>query len=101
MAAHEIVETNAPARLDRLPWSRFHWLVVFALGTAWVLDGLEVTLVGALSAALKDPRALNLSESQIGLTASAYLVGAIVGAVGFGRLSDAFGRERLFLLTVG
>jgi MFS family permease len=101
MAGDEIIETNAPARLDRLPWSRFHWLVVGALGTAWILDGLEVTLVGALSAALKDHRALGLDESQIGLSASAYLAGAVLGALGFGRLSDAFGRKRLFLLTVG
>ncbi len=101
MTAGDIIETNAPARLDRLPWSRFHWLVVGALGTAWVLDGLEVTLVGALSAALKDHRTLGLDEGQIGLTASAYLLGAILGAVGFGRLSDIFGRKRLFLVTLG
>ena len=101
MTADEIIETNAPARLDRLPWSRFHWLVVGALGTAWILDGLEVTLVGALSSRLMDHRALGLDEAQIGLTASAYLVGAVLGAVGFGRLSDAFGRKRLFLVTVG
>ena len=101
MTMPQIIETNAPARLDRLPWSRFHWLVVGALGTAWILDGLEVTLVGALSAALKDHRALGLNEAQIGLSASAYLVGAVVGSVGFGRLSDAFGRKRLFLVTVG
>jgi MFS family permease len=100
MATGEIIQTNAPARLDRLPWSRFHWLVVGALGTAWILDGLEVTLVGALSAALKDSRALGLNEAQIGLTASAYLTGAILGAVGFGRMADAFGRKRLFMVTV-
>src|ERR1019366_368412 len=101
MTAGEIIQTNAPARLDRLPCSRFHWLVVGALGTAWILDGLEVTLVGALSAVLKDHRALGLGEAQIGLTASVYLVGAILGSVGFGRLADAFGRKRLFLVTVG
>jgi MFS family permease len=101
MTNEHIIETNAPARLDRLPWSRFHWQVVTALGVAWILDGLEVTLVGALSAALKDHRALGLTESQIGLTASAYLVGAVIGAVVFGRLSDAFGRRRLFFVTVG
>ena len=91
MTADQIIETNAPARLDRLPWSRFHWLVVGALGTAWILDGLEVTLVGALSAALKDQRALGLNEAQIGLTASAYLVGAILGSVGFGRFRSCGG----------
>ncbi|HXQ12938.1 MAG TPA: MFS transporter [Caulobacteraceae bacterium] len=101
MVNEDIIETNAPARLDRLPWSRFHWLVITALGVAWILDGLEVTLVGALSAVLGDHRALGLSESQVGLTASAYLMGAILGAVVFGRLSDAFGRRRLFFVTVG
>ncbi|HLK25302.1 MAG TPA: MFS transporter [Caulobacteraceae bacterium] len=101
MNAQEIVETNAPARLDRLPWSRFHWMVIVALGVAWILDGLEVTLVGALSGVLADHRALGLSEAQVGLSASAYLVGAVLGAVGFGRLSDAFGRRRLFFVTVG
>jgi MFS family permease len=98
--APDIIETNVPARLDRLPWSRFHWLVVTALGVAWILDGLEVTLVGSLSAAIRDPRALGLSEPQIGFSASAYLVGAVVGAVVFGRLTDSFGRRRLFTLTV-
>ena len=101
MNTPHIVETNAPARLDRLPWNRFHWLVIIGLGVAWILDGLEVTLVGALSGVLGDHRALGLSESQVGLTASAYLVGAVLGAIGFGRLSDAFGRRRLFFVTVG
>jgi MFS family permease len=95
-----LIETSVPARLDRLPWSRFHWLVVFALGVAWILDGLEVTLVGSLSSVLHDPRALNLGETEVGLTASAYLAGAVIGAVVFGRLTDAFGRKRLFMVTV-
>jgi MFS family permease len=96
----DIVETNVPARLDALPWSRFHWLVAGALGVAWILDGLEVTLVGSLSSAIRDPRALALTEPQVGLSASAYLVGAVVGAVVFGRLTDSFGRRRLFILTM-
>jgi MFS family permease len=95
-----IVETNVPARLDRLPWSRFHWLVVGALGVAWILDGLEVTLVGSLSSAIRDRHALGLSETQVGLTASAYLAGAVIGALIFGRLTDALGRKRLFTATV-
>ncbi|HXV00545.1 MAG TPA: MFS transporter [Caulobacteraceae bacterium] len=99
--AGEVIETTVPARLDALPWSRFHWLVAGALGVAWILDGLEVTLVGALSSALRDPHALALGEAQVGLTASAYLLGAVVGAVVFGRLTDRFGRKRLFTLTVG
>jgi len=96
----DIIVTNVPARLDQLPWSRFHWLVVTALGVAWILDGLEVTLVGALSATLRDPRALGLSEPQVGLSASLYLVGAVIGSLVFGRLTDAFGRRRLFVATV-
>jgi MFS family permease len=95
-----VIETRVPARLDRLPWSRFHWLVVAALGVAWILDGLEVTLVGSLSSVLRDPRALNLTETEVGLSASAYLAGAVIGAVVFGRLTDAFGRKRLFTVTV-
>jgi MFS family permease len=100
MTDPDIIETNVPARLDRLPWSRFHWLVIGALGTAWILDGLEVTLVGSLSSALRDPKALGLSETEVGFSASAYLLGAVLGAIGFGRLTDAFGRKRLFTVTV-
>ena len=92
--------TDIPARLDRLPWSRWHWRVVVALGITWMLDGLEVTLVGATGAVLRDPRALGLSEAQIGGAASAYLAGAIGGALLFGKLTDAFGRRRLFLVTL-
>ena len=84
----KIYETNVPNRLDRLPWSRFHWLVIFALGTAWILDGLEVTVVGSLSGALLESKMLHLSGSQIGAAASAYLVGAVGGAMFFGWLTD-------------
>jgi MFS family permease len=97
----DVITTNAPARLDRLPWSRFHWLVVTALGVAWILDGLEVTLVGALSSALHDPHGLGLSEPQVGLSASFYLIGAVIGAVVFGRMTDSLGRRRLFMVTIG
>lgn len=92
--------TTIPARLDQLPWSRFHWLVVMALGVTWILDGLEVTLVGSLSAAIARPEGLNLTETQIGLTASAYILGAICGAILFGLLTDRLGRKRLFTVTV-
>lgn len=95
-----IYETNIPARLDRLPWSRFHWLVIFALGTAWILDGLEVTIVGSLSGALSNSPMLHLSAVQIGSAASAYLVGAVSGALLFGWLSDRLGRKKLFSVTV-
>ena len=97
----DIVETNAPARLDRLPWSRFHWLVVGALGVTWILDGLEATLVGALSPAIRDPHSLGFTASQMGLTASAYLAGAVLGALIFGRLTDVVGRKAMFSVTVG
>lgn len=97
----EAFTTHIPARLDRLPWTRFHWLVVFALGITWILDGLEVTLVGSLSPAIAGPTALNLTDTQIGLTGSAYILGAVLGALVFGRLTDTFGRRKLFTLTVG
>ena len=93
-------ETDVPARLDRLPWSRFHWRVVTALGITWVLDGLEVTLVGSLAGAIHQSPSLALTSTQIGLTASAYLIGAVVGALGFGWLADRIGRRRLFFVTL-
>jgi MFS family permease len=98
----DLVETNIPARLDRLPWSRFHWLVVLGLGTVWVLDGLEVTIVGAIGAALTSADSgLQLSESEVALAATAYILGACLGALLFGRLTDQFGRKKLFLVTLG
>jgi MFS family permease len=99
--APEVIETDVPARLDRLAWSRFHSLVVAALGITWVLDGLEVTLVGALSGALEASPALHLSDAQVGAAASAYLAGAVLGALLFGWLTDAWGRKRLFFITLG
>jgi MFS family permease len=97
---HATYRTDVPNRLDRLPFSRFHWLVIGALGIAWVLDGLEVTIVGSLSGALADSPALHLTASQIGDAASAYLIGAVGGAVFFGWLTDRLGRKKLFTLTV-
>ncbi len=97
----EAFTTNVPARLDRLPWSRFHWLVVAALGVTWILDGLEVTLVSSMSGVIKDPRALGLTDAEIGLAGSVYLIGAVLGALVFGRLTDSLGRKRLFTVTVG
>ncbi|MBK1659618.1 MFS transporter [Paracraurococcus ruber] len=93
-------ETDVPARLDRLPWAGFHWRVVIALGITWVLDGLEVTLVGSLAGAIHQSPSLALTETQIGLTASAYLIGAVFGALGFGWLADRIGRRRLFFVTL-
>ena len=98
-AAH-VFETDIPARLDRLPWSRFHWLVIVALGITWILDGLEVTLVGSLSGAITGDQRVGISDAEIGFAASTYLTGAIVGALGFGHLTDRLGRKKLFLVTV-
>jgi MFS family permease len=95
------VETNIPARLDRLPWSRWHWLIVVGLGTVWILDGLEVTIVGAIASRLQEPGALGLSASQIGFAATLYVIGACLGALFFGRLTDKFGRKLLFMVTLG
>jgi MFS family permease len=96
-----IVESDAPARLDRLPWSRFHALVVLALGITWILDGLEVTLAGAVSPALKTSPTLQMTDPQVGAAASAYLAGAVLGAIFFGWLTDLMGRRRLFFITLG
>jgi len=98
--ATDIFETDVPNRLDRLPWSRFHWLVIFALGITWILDGLEVTLVGSLAGAISASPRLQLSGTQVGLTASAYLGGAVIGALFFGWLTDRLGRKKLFTITV-
>src|SRR5450432_2906058 len=96
-----IIDTDFPARLDRLQWTRFHTLVVMALGITWVLDGLEVTLAGAVSGALMASPQLHLTEAQVGAAASAYLGGAVLGAFVFGWLTDLFGRKRLFSITLG
>jgi MFS family permease len=92
--------TNIPARLDRLPWSRFHWLVVWALGITWILDGLEVTLVGAVSGVLQEREVMNFTPAVIGFIASMYLTGAVLGSLVFGYLTDRWGRKRLFFLTL-
>ena len=94
------VHTDIPARLDRLPWSRFHWLLVFALGASWAIDGLEVTLKGAVSGVLQDSATLHLSSAEIGALASFYLLGAVIGALVCGWLTDRHGRARLFFITL-
>jgi MFS family permease len=99
-AATGIVESDIPARLDRLPWGRFHTLVVAALGVTWILDGLEVTLAGALAGALKESPVLRFSNADVGLAASAYLAGAVLGAILFGWMTDRLGRKKLFFITL-
>jgi MFS family permease len=96
-----VIETDIPHRLDRLPWTRFHTLVVVALGITWVLDGLEVTVAGSIAGALQESPVLEFSPAEVGLVGSAYLTGAIIGAVLFGYLTDRFGRKKLFMVTLG
>src|SRR5439155_1607440 len=95
-----VIETSIPSRLDNLRWSGFHTRVVLALGITWILDGLEVTLAGALSGALKESPTLHFSNFDVGFSNSAYLAGAVLGALGFGWLTDRIGRKKLFFITL-
>ena len=92
--------TDIPFRLDRLPWSRFHLLVVIGLGITWILDGLEVTIVGSLGPALQSTQTLSLSSANLGAIASFYVVGAVIGALVFGWITDRFGRRLVFYVTL-
>ncbi|HZU40442.1 MAG TPA: MFS transporter [Solirubrobacteraceae bacterium] len=97
------IETDIPARLDRLPWSKWHWRILVGLGTVWILDGLEVTIVGSIAGAISAKGSgINISSGDIaGMAASLYVAGACFGALVFGRLTDIFGRKRLFMITLG
>lgn len=94
------VRTNIPARMDRLPWSGWHWLVVISLGITWILDGLEVTIIGSIVGVLQDPHTLNLSTVEVSSAGTVYLIGSVLGALFFGRLTDKLGRKMLFMITL-
>jgi MFS family permease len=95
------IETDIPARMDRLPWSKWHWMVIAGLGTVWILDGLSVTIIGAIGGRLTEPGSgLTLDPAQVGAAGSAYILGACVGALYFGRLADRLGRKKLFMITL-
>ena len=100
MADGETIESYVPARLDRMPWSRWHWLIVVSLGATWILDGLEVTLAGSLGGILTRHETLGLTDTQVGASATCYLAGAVIGALLFGYGTDRFGRKKLFFITV-
>jgi MFS family permease len=95
------ITTRIPARLDRLPWARFHWMIIVGLGSVWILDGLEVTMVGSVAARLTAKGGIEISAAQIGTAAGIYVAGACIGALFFGQLTDRYGRKKLFLITLG
>ena len=99
-AARPTIRSTVPARLDRLPWSKFHTHMVVGLGSAWVLDGLQITIASSVTGVLVQPDTLDMSSTEVGLIASVYLVGQVVGALVFGRLSDQLGRKRLLIFTL-
>jgi len=100
MADGEWIESYVPARLDRMPWNRWHWLIVISLGATWILDGLEVTLAGSLGGILTRHETLGLTDAQVGASATFYLAGAVLGALLFGYGTDRLGRKKLFFITV-
>jgi MFS family permease len=96
----QTIRTRIPGRMDRLPWSRWHWLVVLGLGTVWILDGVEVTIVGAIASRLQDKQTLGLSAFEVAFGGTSYIIGAAIGAIGFGYLTDRLGRKKLFIVTL-
>src|SRR4051794_24366100 len=102
MTRADVIETDVPARLDRLPWSRFHWRIVIGLGTVWILDGLQVTIVGAIAPRMTEPGSgIDMTAADIGLAGALYVAGACIGALFFGQLTDRYGRKKLFMVTLG
>src|SRR3954468_22730103 len=98
---YQVIRTNIPARLDRLPWSAFHWRIIVGLGTVWILDGLEVTIVGAIAPRLTEAGSgIDISAAGIGTAAALYVAGACTGALLFGQLTDRHGRKKLFMATL-
>src|SRR5437764_10696178 len=95
-----VIRSLIPARIDRLPWSPFHTRMVIALGVAWILDGLEITVASSVSGVLTEPNTLHLTSGAAGFIATIYLIGEVVGALVFGNLSDRLGRKRLFIITL-
>src|SRR2546421_2510253 len=99
-AAGQPIRSLVPARLDRIPWTRFHWRVILGLGAAWILDGLEIQIVATVGTVLQDSKTLHLTAADVGLLGSVYLLGEVVGALFFGWLTDRLGRRPLFLVTL-
>src|SRR5918912_1987300 len=99
-AVPRTVRSLVPARMDRLPWSRFHWRVIIGLGAAWILDGLEIQIVNTAGTVLTDHKTLSLSSADVGLLASVYLLGEVIGALIFARLADQIGRKKIFWATL-
>src|SRR3954468_1556978 len=99
--SEDTIRTRVPARMDRLPWARWHWLVLLGLGTVWILDGLEVTIVGAIAGRLTEKGSgISITSSQVITAGSVYVAGACVGALFFGYLTDRLGRKKLFIVTL-
>src|SRR3954471_23187426 len=95
------VRSLVPARMDRLPWTRFHWLVVIGLGVSWILDGLEIQIASPVGTGLEDKQTLHLTTGDVGLMGSVYLFGEVVGALVFGRITDMIGRKKMFVACLG